>query len=455
MTIADELADYVATIEFSDLSEKTLHAAKILLVDSLGCAIGAIREKPIRMAMDAIQNTKGTYASSILSTKRTVSPDHAAFINGAMVRYFDYNDTYLSKEPAHPSDNIFPILAVAEAEGRNGRDALLGIVLAYELQCRLCDAANLWKKGWDHVNYGLISVSAASSRLMRLAPEKIAHAINMALNSHITMRQVRAGELSMFKALSFCNTARNAVFSAMLAKHGITGPAPIFEGEMGFWKQVSGEFKLDILGFGNNSKPFKIEKVIIKYFPAEIHSQTIILAAREAKKEISNLENIEMIEIGTHEAGYKIIGKDPEKWAPKTRETADHSIAYIALAVLMDGRIDKQTFDEKRFKDPKTLELLKKVTVYENPEFTALYPESIPNELKITLKDGKTIHKKAIYPKGHPKNPLDDSEIEEKFKQLTKTFLNEKKQNAIIETIWNFEKIKDLRTLFSLCILRK
>src|SRR4030095_15617246 len=139
----------------------------------------ASKELPVRIAMKVAGESKEKYSSTLLGTGQKTYPGLAAFTNGAMVRYFDYNDTYLSKEPAHPSDNIFPVLAVAEAEKRRGKDAILGIVLAYELQCRLCDAANLWKRGWDHVNYGLVSVSAASSRMMKLPPEKTAHAINL------------------------------------------------------------------------------------------------------------------------------------------------------------------------------------------------------------------------------------------------------------------------------------
>jgi 2-methylcitrate dehydratase len=449
MTIAQEIGEYASSLDISDIPEKTVHSAKTLLLDSIGCAMGASNELPVKIAMKAAGETKSG-GSTILGTRKKTYSGLAAFVNGAMVRYFDYNDTYLSKEPAHPSDNIFAVLAAAEAQKRGGKEAVVGIVLAYELQCRLCDAANLWKKGWDHVNYGLVSVSAAASRMMRLDPEKTTHAINIALNSHIAMRQVRAGELSMWKALSFCNAARNAVFSAMLARHGMTGPAPIFEGEMGFWKQVSGPFALDTSGFGGRKGTFKINEAIIKYFPAEIHSQTAIRAAIEARKEIGGIGDIESIEIGTHEAGFRIIGKDPEKWDPHTRETADHSLPYIVAAALMDGKINKATFSEKRFRDPDTLALLKKTTVKENPEFTSLYPASIPNEIRITLKDGRTIHRRALDPKGHPKNPLSDAEVEEKFRALTKGILGGKKADSIIDAVWNIEKMKDVGILFRL-----
>src|SRR5207244_3777550 len=267
-----------------------------------------------------------------------------------MVRYFDHNDTYLSKEPAHPSDNIGPCFSVAESERGTGKDLLLSIILAYEIQCRLCDAADIRHRGWDHVCYGLPSTALAASKLMELDNKKMTQAMNLALNSHITMRQVRAGELSMWKGCSFANAARNGVFSALLAREGMTGPSPIFEGEMGFFNQVSGPFEMNIDDFGGKNGSFKIAETYLKFFPAEIHSQTSIWAALEVRKEIEKPEDIVSVEIASHEAGYTILGKDAEKWNPLTKETADHSLPYIVGVALLEGKIDNSTYSEKKLR---------------------------------------------------------------------------------------------------------
>jgi len=113
----------------------------------------------------------------------------ATFVNGLMIRYFDFNDTYLSKEPAHPSDNIGATLSVAEAEGAKGQEVILATALAYEIQCRLCDSADIRHRGWDHVCYGLVSSALAAGKLMGLSKRKMAEAVNIALNAHIAMRQ--------------------------------------------------------------------------------------------------------------------------------------------------------------------------------------------------------------------------------------------------------------------------
>ncbi len=252
--LAEELSEYALSIRYRDLGDEVVLEAKKRVIDSIGCALGAFRELPVRAARKTVMDDHPGKASTILGTRVKTSPDMATFVNGAMVRYFDFNDTYLSKEPGHPSDNISACLATAEKEGSNGRDLLTSIAIAYEIQCRLCDAADIRHRGWDHVCYGLVSAALASGWLMGLSRERLTHAVNVSLNSHIAMRQVRAGELSAWKGCSFANAARNAVFSAMLARNGMTGPAPIFEGEMGFFKQVSGPFGLETEKFGGGEE---------------------------------------------------------------------------------------------------------------------------------------------------------------------------------------------------------
>jgi 2-methylcitrate dehydratase len=450
MSIAENLAGYVTSTTFDDLTEKTIHSTKRVMLDAFGCAIGAMGAAPVKISMESIQDTNGPYTATILGTKRKTDPSLAAFINGAMSRYLDYNDTYDSKELSHPSDNIMPIIAVTEAFKKGGREAILGTAIAYELQCRLCDAANLWKLGWDHVIYGLISVSGGSSKIMGIGKDKTAQAINIALNSHLTMRQLRAGELSMWKAPAFSNSARNAIFSTMLAKNGMTGPAPVFEGEMGFWKQVSGKFGIDTSTFGGKRGTFKINESALKYFPAEMRAQTAIFAALDAREHFGSIEDIKSVEIGTSEAGLKIIGKGAEKWNPKTKETADHSIPYIVAVALIDGHIDQDSYLKKRFTDKKTLEFLKKVTVVERQKFTKLFEKGgtvNPSDVIVRLKDGKVVRKEVIYSKGHQKNPMSDEEIESKFRRLAKGKISQQKADRIIETVWNLDKLKDISKL--------
>ncbi|MGH2639603.1 MAG: MmgE/PrpD family protein, partial [Rhabdochlamydiaceae bacterium] len=395
MNIAQKLSNYANSLRFKDLSGGTLlEEAKKRILDGLGCAIGAFDERPIRAARHVAEQNYPGRSSTILGTKSKTAPDIATFVNGAMIRYFDFNDTYLSKEPAHPSDNIASCLSVAEMEQKSGRDLLLAIILAYEVQCRLCDAASIRQRGWDHVCYGLVSSSLAAGKLLDLSSVQLENALNISLNSHVAMRQVRAGELSDWKGFSFANASRNAVFSSLLARAGITGPSPIFEGEMGFFHQVSGKFDLDVSLFGGRKKgSFKLPETFIKFFPAEYHAQTAIWAALEVRNEVKYPKEIDTIEIETHEAGYTILGKDKEKWAPRTKETADHSLPFIVASALLRGRVDNSSYSPRKLADPRILELLEKISVREDEEFTREYPGKIPNRIKAKLPGGRVIAK--------------------------------------------------------------
>jgi 2-methylcitrate dehydratase len=453
MTIAEELSRYVCSAKFGDIPKNTVHESKKRIIDALGCGIGAFDAEPVKFSRKVAERAKVKNGSTLLGTRKKSTPDMASFVNGIMVRYFDYNDTYLSKEPAHPSDNIGACLSVANSEGANGKDLILSVALAFEIQCRLCDAADIRHRGWDHVCYGLVSTALASGFLMHLKPEEMTQAVNLALNSHITMRQVRAGELSMWKGCSFANAGRNGVFSALLAGEGMTGPSPIFEGEMGFFKQVSGPFQINTEDFGGRRGSFKIGETYLKYFPAEIHSQTAIWAALEAKKEIGDLNDIASVEIASHEAGYTILGKDPEKWTPATKETADHSLPYIVAMALIEGKIDNSSYAPKKFKDPKTMDFLKKVTVVEDKDLTAVYPEAVANRVTVTLSSGKVISKQVNYHKGHPKNPMSDHDVEKKFRTLTKRHLSENEAKRVLDLLWNLERVSDVSKLFSALVV--
>jgi 2-methylcitrate dehydratase len=453
MNLAERLSDYALSVGYGDLSEETRLEAKKRIIDSLGCAIGAFRESPVKIARDVVESNHSGESSTILGRTTKASPDMATFVNGLMIRYFDYNDTYLSKEPAHPSDNISACLAAGEQSGSSGKDLLAAIAVAYEVQCRLCDAADIRHKGWDHVCYGLVSSALAAGKLMGLSAAKLTHAVNISLNAHIAMRQVRAGELSEWKGASFANAARNAVFSAMLAGKGMSGPSPIFEGEMGFFKQVSGPFELDTSRFGGKGRRFKLVETYIKYYPAEYHAQSAIWAALAARKKAGGVGDVDEVLVETHEAGYTILSKDKEKWAPSTKETADHSLPYMVGMALLRGRIDNSTYSEKNIRDKNILDFLKKIKVREDKGLTGVYPDHIANRITLKLKGGRTVTEEVRDPKGHPNNPMTREEVEEKFRRLTSRYLKDPQAREILDFVWSIEK-RQVSELPPLCVVR-
>ena len=374
------------------------------------------------------------------------SPELAAFINGVLFRYLDYNDTYLSLEPAHPSDNLAAIIAAAQVAGASGKEVITAAVIAYEIQCRLCDAASIRARGWDHVTYGAFSATAAAGRLFRLKPDRLTQALNLAGTPNVTLRQTRAGELSHWKGCAFANASRNAVFAARLAAEGLSGPAPIFEGEMGFFRQVSGEFELPPLGGESdaNAEDFMINKTSIKFWPAEYHSQSAIHAALELRPQIADVSAVQSIVIESFDAAVDIIGKDPEKWRPKTRETADHSLPYCTAVALMEGDVTLASFDEAHLNNQALLDLVAKIEVRRNAELTTRYPKGIPNRITVTLKTGDTFTSENEFPKGHDQNPMTDMELTEKFHRLAEGVLEPGEAEAILTACWHLEEQETL-----------
>lgn len=437
-TVAERLADFALGLKWKDLPDGSVHEAKRRVIDSLACALGAFDSPPAEAARKSAPEVKGEFTANIIGNSAPTTPDLAAFVNGVMVRYLDYNDTYLSKEPAHPSDNIPAALASAEAAHRSGQELITSIIAAYEIQCRLCDAASLRSKGWDHVTYGSFSSTAAASMLLGLDRQKTIHALGIAGAASPALRQTRAGELSMWKGCAFANAARNAVFAATLARAGMTGPAPIFEGEFGFFNLVA---PFELPGLGKDG--FKIMDTYIKHYPAEYHAQSAIEAAVELNSEIDDIKKISSVEVRTFGAAYEIIGSGEERWRPATRETADHSLPYCVAAALMDGNIVVDTFSEDRIREKRLLDLVAKVRVVKDDELDKLYPEAMPNRVEVRLDTGEILSREVIYPKGHPKNPLTDLEIEDKFRTLGGWYFAGGELDPALEALWRTEEMKD------------
>ena len=457
--LADRLSRYGHFLSYDELPSAVVHEVKRRILDSLGCALGALTAPPCRIARQLAQAVKMPHGATLWGTGHRTLPDLATFANGALVRFLDFNDTYLAKEPAHPSDNIAAILAVGEASRASGKRMIQAIALAYEVQCRLCDAAALRPRGWDHVTYGPFSSALAAAKVMRLSDAQTLQAINLAGVANIALRQTRVGDLSMWKACAFSNAARNGVFAAMLAQRGMTGPSPIFEGEKGFMKLVSGPLELPLFGGEKGpSEPttFKILDTYIKRYPVEYHAQTAVEAALAIREEMIRVEGVDAlaritdVEIGSYDVAIEIIGRDPEKWRPHTRETADHSFPYCVAVTLLDGKVTLRSFEAKRLVDPVLHELIQKVRVVPQPEFVGCYPQTMTTRLTVRTKTGKDYAKQVDYPLGHPKNRMSDHEVEYKFRRLAAGKLDRARVKKVIDLVWRLDQLKDISALMPL-----
>lgn len=452
--LAERLAKYAEFLTFQNLPPEVIHEVKRRVLDSLACAYGAITALPCRIARRLATHVVLNEGATVWGTRHRTSPDMAAFANGTAVRYLDYNDTYLSKEPAHPSDNIPACLAVAESLHLHGRQLIQSIVLAYEIQCRLCDAAALRPRGWDHVTYGAFSTAVATARLLNLPKKQIVHALNLAGITAGAIRQTRVGEVSLWKACAFANAGRNGIFAGYAAREGMTGPGAMFEGEKGFMKVISGTFSLPDMG-GMDGSSYKILDTYIKPHPLEYHAQSAVEAAFTIREHILAeygecvLQGINSIIVGSGDVAIEIIGRDQEKWHPKTRETADHSLPFCVAVALTDGKISPRSFSPHRLNDPVLLNLMEKIRVEEVKDFSERYPDAMATKIDVTLMDGKTFTAQIDHPRGHPRRPLTDRELELKFQKLTSRKIGREDRSKIIQTVWELDHLKDVKSLVS------
>jgi 2-methylcitrate dehydratase len=461
--IAERLAQYGSSLRYPQLPAAVTHEIKRRIIDSIGCAVGAWSAQPCRIARALARRIRVPKGATLWGTRDKTLPELAAFANGALVRYLDFNDTYLSKEPAHPSDNIAAVLAAGEATHAGGKLIIQALAVAYEVQCRLCDAAALRPRGWDHVTYGPFSSALATAVVLKLPQRAMLQAINLAGVANIALRQTRVGDLSMWKACAFSNAARNGVFAATLAQAGMTGPSPIFEGEKGFIKLVSGPLDLAAFGGERTDSAFKILDTYIKHYPVEYHAQTAVEAALLVRKELLReyggdgdkaLDAITDIEIGSYDVAIEIIGRDPEKWRPRTRETADHSFPYCVAVALKEGDITLKSFGAKRLADPQLLGLMSKVRVVAPDEFRGRYPAAMPTRLTVRTTT-RQFTRQVDHPLGHPKNPMSDRDVEEKFWTLSAARLGRSRAQQLIEMVWRLEKLDDIGRLMPLIRVSK
>jgi 2-methylcitrate dehydratase len=449
--LAERFARYAHKLRIEDLPAPVVHEAKRRFIDSFATAVGAMDADAYAIAKRCALRVQSDRPATLFGGGSS-SVEWATFVNGLLIRYLDYNDTYLSLEPAHPSDNLAPVLAVGESVGVDGKALITAAVLGYEIQCRLCDAASLRKQGIDHVTYGAISSAVAAGKLMGLTVAQTAHAIGLAGVCNVALRQTRSGELSMWKGCAFANAARNGVFAALLAGEGLTGPAPIFEGDLGFMKLVTRTpFVVAPLGGEDGSdQPYMLPQTYIKFWPAEYHSQSAIDAALQLRPEVGDVRRVKAINIHTFEAAYDIIGKYPEQWRPQTRETADHSLPYCTAVALMDGEVTDRQFEHDRFTDPEVLELVAKVKIHPDAALTARYPKGIPNRVVVTLDDGRQLMREVEFPRGHAGNPMTDAEVEAKFRTLVEPRYGRERVEMILKACWDLDKLKTAGALTKL-----
>lgn len=440
------LSGYSCSLGYEDLDSATIHQVKRTLVDTVGCAMGGYLSEPAKIARSLAGSVSGNPRARALGTGGHSSLDMAAFANGCMIRYLDCNDSYFSPGGGHPSDMIAAVLAVADAYGRDGRDIITSIVLAYEVFCRLSDQVVTGDYGWDQGMFSIVGAACAAGALMRLDRERMGHAISLAMAPNLPLGVTRTGELSMWKGCATAAATRAGVFAAQLASQGMSGPGEPFEGRRGLWEQVGVTEKVTLDEFGGDGHQFLINDTTFKFYPSQIHTQAPIGLAVDLHPKV-NAQEIESISIETYRSGVSSPDTEPEKWNPQTRETADHSIPFLVAMALRDGAVGPGSFTPQRIADPTLRALMSRMTMTEGPGFTEKYPQQYNCRIRVTTFNGERYEASTPYPKGHKNNPLSDQEIDQKFTSLASAVLSEQQCSEALGILWRIENAPSLALL--------
>lgn len=440
---AELVADFARDLSATVVTPGRLHEVQRRLVDSLGCMIGAAGSPPSRIARTIAADATGAFAASALAVPSPTTVELAAFANTVMVRYLDFNDTYFGPQGGggHPSDLVPTALALGEATRASGEDVALLVVLGYEVLCRLASTVRLRERGWDQGLYTGLAAAVMTARALDLPRDRFREAVALSLTPHVPTRQTRAGALSMWKGCATAEASRNGIFAGRLASLGMTGPPMPFEGEHGIWEQVSGPFELEL---STNLESAVIDKVHTKFRPAEYNAQGVVDLAVELRERV-RADDVARVHVDTYWLAYSEIGREPAKWDPTTRETADHSIPYLLARALVDGDISQSSFTEDKILDPDLRPLMARITVSEDPGLTARFSGELVTRISVTTTDGRTVEVETAHPRGHAENPLTDAEIDHKFDQLAVAGLRDPSAaDDLRRNLWSIDRIDDV-----------
>ncbi|HLH63028.1 MAG TPA: MmgE/PrpD family protein [Ktedonobacteraceae bacterium] len=448
MTQVEQLAAFVERMRYEDLSGEARQQLKIHILDALGCAFGALEGPPITMIREQLGDFGGKPLATLIGGGKN-APDRAAFYNSALVRYLDYNDSYLAKkETCHPSDNLGAVLAACEYARGNGKQLLTALAIAYQVQCRLSDVAPVRAKGFDHTTQGAYAVAAGVSKALGLDQKRTANAIAISGTAYNALRVTRTGSLSNWKGLAYPDTAFGATHAAFLAMRGITGPLEVFEGNKGFMDAIAGHFVLD----WNKENLEAVRRASVKKYNAEFHSQTALEGILELRAAHHlNPGDIENINIDIFDVAYNIIGggEEGDKRQIHTKEEADHSLPYMVAVALLDGEVTPAQYIPERIEREDVQTLLRKVTIRPDDELSKRFPDEMPCRIQITLKDGQTFHSEKQDYEGFYTHPMSWDQVTAKFEQLATPYTNAEQRASIIETVAGLEA-KDVAQLTAL-----
>jgi 2-methylcitrate dehydratase len=455
-TTVTKMAEWAAQLHFEQLPPEVVHQAKRVLLDSLGCALGGYFQHDVRIAREVLREVAGRGPASVLGTGQRIDAVSAAFINALMLRCLDYNDVYWRQDPSHPSTILPAALACAERAGRSGRDLVVGLVLGHEFEMRLCEAAvpGIFVRGWHPATLTAFVAPLVAGRMLGLDTQQLAHAVGVSASCHGTLKVVLTGEVTMMKNTADPLAVQRGVLAAFLAEKGFTGPEHVLDGSAGLVQALGPAWQLDAVTDGLG-RSWRITQSAIKIFPSQALTQTPISALLDLVKEHDlRPDDVAKVTVRTLAHAVDLLA-GPSQYAPRTKETADHSLPYVMAVALVDRQVTPRQFTEAKLADATIRAQLEKVEVVAAPEFESDFPHQQRVVVNVRMTDGREFTKHLDYPRGDPHNALTDQEVEEKFDALAAPVMGLGARRRLREAVWGLECLGTVRELMTLVRVRR
>jgi 2-methylcitrate dehydratase len=449
--VLTDIADYVTNYRVE--SSEAYDTARYCLMDTLGCGLEAL-EYPActKLLGPVVRGTVVANGAKVPGTQFQLDPIQAAFNIGAMIRWLDFNDTWLAAEWGHPSDNLGGILATADWLCRSGqkrltvKEVLTAMIKAHEIQGVIALENSFNRVGLDHVVLVKVASTAVVSQLLGLSYEEIVNAVSQAWVDGQSLRTYRhAPNAGSRKSWAAGDATSRAVRLALISKTGEMGyPSALTAKTWGFYDVL---FKGQPFKFQRPFGSYVMEHVLFKIsFPAEFHSQTAVEAAMQLHPIVRNrIEDIKTIRIRTHEAAIRIIDKKGPLNNPADR---DHCIQYMVAVPLIFGRLTAADYEDDVAGDPRIDPLRDKMECVEDPQFTRDYHDpgkrSIANALTVEFKDGSKLAETVVeYPIGHKRRRREGMPVlVEKFRTNLARRFPPKQQQAILELCMDAKRLE-------------
>lgn len=415
-----QMSRWAVALNSEIIEEESILRARILLLDTLGCALAARGHPLVRKAGAVADALMGSGQITGLGTGARRTTMGAVLDSGAAIRALDFNDFYWGPSAGgHPSDMFAVAIAVGQDANAKLEEVLRATIVGYEFYLRLADLMKI--EPFDHTTAGAIGSAAIAAKLLHLDEARFSHALSLAMLRGPAMAAVRFGHISEAKGLAAAIACLSGLLSARLAYEGVTGPVDEIEGARGLQAFLRADMGFDHL-VPKAAERAKIGLVTTKRFPSMGTSQASASAAlelhRQLKGKVNSIKKLSFRLSDSPLTRHQIT--EPYR-RPKNRETADHSFPAVIAMALADGTLSQAQFERKRFLDPDILNFIDRM------EFTCdlggVEDGSYPARARATLNDGTELTANIDYAPGHPRNPMDPEEAIQKFASCSKDVL--------------------------------